>query len=253
MQEITIKPLNLTVSVSNDHIDVVYKKVLPLIPEDWCTRNREEYGYPNDLVKCVTDAIWSINADYVGHVKPVLNRLDDLDLKTPKKFLEHFSDHLNDSGEWLADEIFKNRQKTSTSSGLRKSYAIQLTLEILRNMGISTPAQLLLAIQNKALRIALESVPGDRIGVRTDYLFMLAGCDELAKYDRQLNRFLEEIFNAKISPNAKMRLYSIALLTGVAERLREKFPCMNTRSVDRCIWKHMSETSKLNNKKRKDD
>jgi hypothetical protein len=244
MQQVYIEPLDVTVSVSNDAVDAVFRNVSPLIPEDWCTRNREGYGYPDDLVKCVTDAIWSIGVKYVEHVIPVLNRLEkyreiaNLDLKDPEKFLEHFSDHLNDYGEWLAVEIFANRQKTSTSlSAWRKSYAIQCTLEILRDKGISTPSELLLSIQDKDLRNALQRVPGDSIGVRTDYLFMLAGCDELAKYDRQISRFLGLPFNAK------MRLYSIALLTGVAERLREKFPCINTRSVDHFIWVHMSGTS----------
>jgi len=65
---------------------------------------------------------------------------------------------------------------------------------------------------------------------------MLAGCDELAKYDRQISRFLGLEFNAK------MRLYAIALLTEVAHRLNADYPCLTTRSVDHFIWQAMSQT-----------
>jgi hypothetical protein len=241
--KVFVKPLEVDVYVNESKVEEVYKKVSPFIPRRFCEEPLKPYGYPEDLVLCVTDAIWSIGVRYVSHVIPVLNRIrayqsrQQVSLKTPDEFLAHFSARLNDDGEWLANNFFENRQRTSTArTAWLKSYAIQKTLEILRDFGISTPGDLLNEIQNKKLRSALESVPGDSIGVRTDYLFMLAGCDELAKYDRQISRFLGLEFNAT------MRLYAIALLTEVAKRLNDDYPCLTTRSVDHFIWQAMSRT-----------
>jgi hypothetical protein len=243
MIRVFIDPLDVTVSIDEAMVEKVYQEVLPLIPVDFCDKPQEGYGYPDDLVLCVTDSIWSIGVSYVKHVIPVRDRVrgyrtrQNLSLKSPEEFLTHFASHLGDRGEWLAGNVFENFQKTSTAvSAWRKSYAIQRTLEILREYGISTPTDLLGEIKNKKLRSALESVPGDSIGVRTDYIFMLAGCTDLAKYDRQISRFLGLKFNGQ------MRLYAIALLTEVANRLRERFPCINTRSVDHFIWQAMSDT-----------
>jgi len=243
-QRIYLRPLDVHVNVDDRAVEQVYEKVRPMIAKDWCASDRSQYGYPDDLVLCVTDAVWSIGVSYTKHVVPVLNRLRGYrillgqSLETPSTFLHHFRDHLNDEGECLAAKLFENRQKTSTAvSAWRKAYAIQKTLEILRDHGVETPDDLLVNIHNRKLRRGLEAIPGDAIGVRTDYLFMLAGAVELAKYDRQISRFLGLDFNAR------MRLQAIAILTAVAVRFRDEFPCINTRSVDHFIWQAMSGAS----------
>jgi hypothetical protein len=243
-KRIYVRPLDIHVDVDDRDTERVFQQVRPMIPNDWCTGDRSHYGYPGDLVLCVTDALWSIGVNYEKHVVPVVKRvrayrtLVGQPLKTPSAFLDHFREHLNDRGGWLAVNLFENRQMTSTAvSAWRKAYAIQQTLEVLRRHQVETPADLLAQIHNRELRRELEAVPGDAIGVRTDYLFMLAGSVELAKFDRQISRFLELQFNSR------MRLQAIALLTTVADRLRDEFPCMNTRTVDHFIWQAMSGAS----------
>jgi hypothetical protein len=238
---VRIQPLEIDVVVDTTYVSSLYDKVRSLIPDNWCEQDRVSYGHPDDLVMCVIDAIWSINASYERHVKPLMNRVRDyrrqaeLQLTTPEEFLVHFSVHLNDQGGFLADHFFQNHQRTAANKKEPyKSYAIQQTLDILNNAGIQSMQQLLSHCAEKKLRASLQSVPGDSIGVRTDYLFMLAGCTKLAKFDRQISRFLGLTFNAK------NRLYAIALLTAVADLLKPEFPCINTRSVDNFIWALMS-------------
>jgi hypothetical protein len=178
----------------------------------------------------------------MNHVIPVLDRLrqyrsqQPLPLREPVEFLRHFEGHLGDCGAWLSSSIFKNRQRTSTVNGILKGYAVQQILEILDVAGIQTPADLLAEVENTALRSKLMSVAGDPIGVRTDYLYMLAGCTELTKFDRQLQRFLS------LPGTEHGRLTGLGIITAVTELLRVSFPCINVRSVDHFIWEEMSDS-----------
>ena len=191
---------------------------------------------------CVTDAIWSIGVDYVRHVLPVMDRFDSyrdrfgLAIRTSAEYLDHFNEHLDDEGAWLADHIYFNHQRTSTASGIMKSFAIQQTLQILNDEQLQTPHDLLAKIADTTLRARLKAVPGDSIGVRTDYIFMLSGCTELAKLDGQISRFLGIQFN---SAN---RLIAIGQLTAVTALLKAEFPCVNVRSIDHFIWKWQSRS-----------
>ena len=226
-----------TLGSHTDEIAIITAALRPLIPSSLCDKARP-YGYPDDLVLCVIDDVFSINANYFGHVIPVLNRFrrycDDrgATVQTSAQFLAEFASHLDDGGTWLAQNVFRNAQRTSTKSGILKALAVVEFIKILHEHGIETPSDLAPRYEDSELQRALARVPGDGLeDIRRDYLWMLVGRSDILKWDRQLKRFFQR--HLGYLPT-KARAYEI--LRAVVEVLRSSFPCLNVRMLDGFIW-----------------
>ena len=230
-----------------DETATITAAIRPLIPSSMCDESHP-YGYPDDLVRCVVDSVYSINANYFGHVVPVLNRLvkyrvdHHAAIQTASEFLSEFAPHLDDDGSWLARNVFQNAQRTSTQSGILKARAVVEYIQILRRHGVERPSDLVPRFNDQALQRDLARVPGDGFeGIRRDYLFMLAGRTDLLKWDRQLKRFFERHLGHVPSKGR-----ALEILRAVVESLRSTFPCLTVRSLDRIIWGELSGAGSTN-------
>jgi len=246
-REVYVSALERDVSIDSSDAAILLTATWELVPASLCD-TLDEYGYPDDLAKCIVDAIWSIGSKYWIHVVPLLRRFDtarDLlheDARTPSGFLDSFRTLLGDDGEQMADRVFANRQRTSSRSGILKSSAVEQWLEVLRRHGIEHTVDLVNKYSDSALQRELAAVKGDgEDGIRRDYLFMLAGRKDLLKWDRQLKKFIKQHLG-----RTPTRDEALGILSAVVEDLRAVYPWLDVRALDHIIWKEESGAGEKN-------
>jgi hypothetical protein len=183
------------------------------------------------------DSIWSINAKYVG-VQNVIARYlaaraeqgADGQHDAPEDLLAFIADHRSQA---FADAV-KNRQRTSTRSGILKAEAVKLAAELLAKHGINTPADLreLDAEDLAALEADWRAITGQRSGISFEYMLMLCGIEGV-KVDRHIRRFVAEALGV---PVAQISVADArALVTAAADQLG-----ITWRVADYAIWDKMS-------------
>jgi hypothetical protein len=191
-------------------------------------------GY-DDLVCCVMDAVGSVGVRYTA----VTNGLKKfrayvaqhgLEVTTPQQFLHVFADHLDDEGDWFADNLW-NHQRTSTRGGINKTFAMPQIFEIFVRFGIATTKDFTDNIGNDELRRELLSVKGQSQFVSLIYLAMLAGYRDGVKDDRMIGRWFERVLGIEISTGQKA-----IILMAVADELRSEFPSVDAHMLDHFIW-----------------
>ena len=168
----------------------------------------DEYFY-NSLPLCVIDAVFSIGVNYSStrntvirfcdflHTKRVSEERKDSGIYPPvekqlsiQKFLDLYEKY---SIEEITVEVFKNRQRTSTTNGILKSDAVKRFSEALRNREINYLQDANLHNKDEFLYSEVKNIPGQTSGISLQYFFMLAGSDEFIKPDKMVRAFIENI------------------------------------------------------------
>lgn len=202
-----------------------------------------EYFYQS-LPLCVIDSVYSIAVRYEA-VKNVVNNFCDYNKLTvfredknshPKTDMQFsVNDFINLYGntdpEELANNIFKNRQRTSPKNGILKAEAVVLFLKELSNEGINYFQDLENLSDNFEQRVKL--IKGQKSGLSLDYFYMLAGNDNLIKPDRMVIRFIVNIIGKPISQNDCQ-----AILTKVCIELGDREIKISPRELDNAIWNY---------------
>lgn len=200
-----------------------------------------EVYYYKHLPLCVIDSIFSIGVKY-EIVQNTLNR-----------FCEHFKiDKFSNSGELttsdflklmnqqpikeLTENIYQNRQRTSTRSGILKSEAVILFLEVLQKFEIQKLSDIDKIFNSEQFEIEIKKIPGQNSGISLVYFFMLAGSDELIKPDRMIIRFLENISGEKVSLNDCQ-----LILVEVSKELKKNGFNITPKILDNLIWNYQRE------------
>jgi hypothetical protein len=131
-------------------------------------------------------------------------------------------------------ELAGNRQRTSTRNGILKAEAVRLVAEVLRDAGLSTPAQVRAATEPElsALRAAWTQVPGQRSGLSLDAFLMACGRSGV-KADRMVRRFVAQALGATEQAVAPAR--AAALVTAAAAVCG-----VDARRLDAAIWEYES-------------
>lgn len=201
------------------------------------------------LSLCVLDATFSINARYDTVVAPlvwryakwaelqkVLLRGDELigavvsprdDEQKLSAFLKSFE---GKSDAEFASDVVRNRNRTSSRGGVLKTEAARRISEILTGHGVETLSDVSALLtdldRTKAVERALAAVRGHGTGIRTSYIWMLAGDDKHVKPDRHVLGWLSQRTGRNIGvPEARAMLADIADILG-----------LTPWSVDHAIW-----------------
>lgn len=205
------------------------------------------------LSLCVLDATYSINLDYDSVVSPLVHRYaeyaqlssvlipanrtpESLSPRDDEQSLSEFLDSLKElSDEELASKVLKSRTRTSTRNGVLKSTAVKQIAQALVSDGVERLEDVSRLLSNldraTALEMKLNRIKGaGNNGVRTSYLWMLAGDDDHVKPDRHVLGWLEALVGQPVTVSAAR-----SLLSAVAKEL----DC-SAWSVDHAIWKHMA-------------
>ena len=211
---------------------------------DYCREDLElenfveaaEYNYPC-LPYCLLDAIFSISANY-SSTRKVVERyaayynIDSLDHEhTVSEFLENIREC--GGAEKFAENVVKNRQRTSTKSGILKAEAVRLVAEVCKTRGIETLEDFREYSDRESLDSDILAVRGQSSGVMLHYLKMLAGDTTEAKPDRFIERYIRSVL-----PHITDHEDMVELIREATKELRDEFPTLTPRKLDGCIWSY---------------
>jgi hypothetical protein len=203
------------------------------------------YEYYSCVPFCVVDAIFSIGVKYEG-VKNVIQKVSTFfnvpwflegKSRNPSKekqlSVSHFLEKLeNRTPDDLANLLFKNKQRTSTTNGILKSEAVILFLKILKDFGVEFLQDVNEISDKEGFEIAIKNIKGQSSGISLKYFYMLSGNEDLIKPDRMILRFLKDAIGKEVNQiEAQKILYNTA--TEISNRLNRK---ISTSYLDNRIW-----------------
>lgn len=218
------------------------KDILEVLPSEYFDnylREAKEYGYKS-LVLGVIDSVFSISAKYESTFKTVerFASYTGIDLYNQEFLVSDFIGQYSEYSDIkLAEEVFRNRQRTSTSNGILKAQAVKEFINILDQHNIQTKEDLLKYPNKKDLKQKIAQIKGQKSGITFEYLMMLAGDTERFKPDRHIYRFFEEYLNYGKLDEYKLNIaFKEQLIT-----VQNKYERFTIRMLDNLIWKFVRD------------
>jgi len=192
---------------------------------------------------CVIDAVFSIGVRYESTERTVTEfcaryhwqrdgrgRGEERTIGEFLNILRQYENHW----EEMADHVFRNRQRTSTRSGILKAEATYRFAKILQQFGVETFADVLKSGLRNDLRQAIKAIPGQSSGLSYAYFLILAGNQDGVKPDRMVTRFVADALGVRnVAPELAEELVRSA-----SRILRAEFPRLVPSSLDNKIWKY---------------
>lgn len=222
-----------------DTLAAALKRDLPLAHARWAPEFRYQH-----LALAVIDAIWSIGVRYEG-VRAVVSRyardrglrlyregraLPDRAAQGPLDDL--VACHKAYGLEGMVSEVYQNRQRTASRSGILKAEAVYQATRVLLDHDIHT-FQDAMARRSPQLAARFLAIPGQASGRSFEYWQMLAGDDELVKADRHLLRYLEGVMGYPPTDRE-----ALDLIRGAADVLKVHYPTVTPALLDYHIWSY---------------
>lgn len=198
----------------------------------------EDYGY-RCLPLCVIDAVFSIGVTYQSTRNTVRKFCKHLEIdETEEKLaisrlLALYTQH---GAEYMAEEVYQNRQRTSTRNGILKAEAVLGFAQTLQAFEVETLEDMSKIAVNPDFDAAIRRIPGQTSGISLRYFFMLAGVENQIKPDRMILRFIEAATGNQPSIEE-----SHTLLVEACAILAEEFPHLTPRTLDHLIWRYQRE------------
>lgn len=204
--------------------------------------------YYKSLSFCVIDAVYSIGVRYSSTINTVVRYSEwshrDLyreygtgsdSIENEYSISEFYDDIKSFSSEKLAEEIFNNKQRTSSVNGILKAQAVREFTEILIANNINYFSDVNKMIGNQFIEDQILKIKGQGSGTSLMYFYMLAGDDNKIKTDRHILRFFERYKGSKVTSGE-----AIQMVNDVVKKLKSKYPNLTSRSLDHAIWKYES-------------
>jgi hypothetical protein len=203
-----------------------------------------EYFYQS-LPLCVIDAVFSLGVKYEGTKRTVMRYCDYFKLQRIREdretlppigeqdSMESLLERMTSIGpERFATEIFDNRQRTSTKSGILKVEAVLRFATVLKRYGVNYLQDVPTIIPNEAFEEEIRAIPGQTSGLALGYFFMLSGSGDFIKPDRMVLRFLERALGRRVSSQKAK-----PLVVEAASLLQTSYPGLTPRLLDNQMWK----------------
>ncbi|OYX83423.1 MAG: hypothetical protein B7Y83_11470 [Flavobacteriales bacterium 32-34-25] len=203
--------------------------------------------YYQSLPLCVIDSVYSIGVKYEIVRKTVKNFCEYNNISVFRQNIDSIpeqnsqfsvTDFINTFGktdfEELANSIFKNRQRTSSKSGILKAEAVVLFLNELSNEGINYFQDL--ENISTSFETKIKQIRGQKSGISLQYFYMLAGNDRLIKPDRMVVRYIESILKVPISIKDCQNI-----LEQTSLKLEEYGFYISPRKLDNAIWNYQRD------------
>lgn len=192
---------------------------------------------------CVIDAVFSIGVRYESTERTVTDFCTRYQWQRDGrgKVKEHtVSDFLRvlepyeNRWEAMADDVFRNRQRTSSRSGILKAEATFRFAKALQQFGIETFMDVLRSGLRNDLRQAIKAIPGQASGLSHAYFLILAGNQDGVKPDRMVTRFVADALGVRnVAPD-----FAEELVRNASRTLRVEFSRLVPSSLDNKIWKY---------------
>jgi len=205
----------------------------------------DEYFYQS-LPLCVIDSVYSIGVRYESTRNTIarycdyygLRRIREDRMSFPERAMQEsvgeFLDKLESVGiRFFVEQVLRNRQRTSTRSGILKGEAVLRFARCLRRYGVNGFQDVHKVIHDERFGIEIKSIPGQGSGISLAYFFMLTGSEDLVKPDRWLIDFIKEALKITC-----LQGYAQKLIFGSCEILKAKYPHVSPILLDNAIWNH---------------
>ncbi len=200
--------------------------------------------YYQSLPFCVIDTVYSINANYTSTRNTVIRFCDHFGLKRVNRsrpgataeqlsisaFIKLYDQH---GVVAMAEQVYQNRQRTSTRSGILKSEAALRFSQVLALCGVEYLQDVAKVIGDPAFEQQIQSIPGQASGISVRYFYILAGSDDYIKPDRMIARFIQAAINKTFSVQ-----HSHDVIVGTCQLLAVDYPQLTPRLLDNLIWRY---------------
>jgi hypothetical protein len=207
------------------------------------------YEYAS-LPLCAIDAVFSIGVRYESTERTVNDfcaryhwqrdgrgRAGEHTISDFLQILQPYENRWED----MANDLFHNRQRTSTRSGILKAEAVHRFAKTLHRFGIETFADILRSRLRDDLRRAIKTIPGQASGLSYSYFLILAGDEDGVKADRMVTRFVANALGVRnIAPELAEELVRKA-----SALLRTEFPKLMPSTLDNKIWKYQRNQDEM--------
>ena len=204
------------------------------------TDSAYEYAF---LPLCIIDAVFSIGVRYESTERTVTDfcsryrwqrdgrgRAEEHPISDFLGILQHYENRWED----MANDVFRNRQRTSTRSGILKAEATFRFAKTLQHFGVETFADVLKSGLRYDLQQAIKAIPGQSSGLSYAYFLILAGNQDGVKADRMVTRFVANALGVRnVTPELAEEL-----VRNASTVLRAEFPRLVPSSLDNKIWKY---------------
>jgi len=201
----------------------------------------EEYGYHN-LPLCIIDAVFSIGVKYTSTENTVkrfcgyfgITRLREKESAPTSEQLsvsQFLQLHKDLTMPEMAENVYQNKQRTSTRNGILKAEAVYLFAKVVQNFGVEYLQEVGIILGDELFEEEIAKIPGQSSGLSTRYFYMLAGDENFIKPDRMIKRFIYSAIQRDLSFKECQEL----LVAEHAELVKE-YSSLTLRSLDHQIW-----------------
>lgn len=136
--------------------------------------------------------------------------------------------------EKIAEEVFDNRQRTSTRGGILKAEAVLKFAKVLKQYGIEKYENIPASGLPDRVAADLQGITGQGSGLSYKYFLMLAGNTREVKGDRMITRFVGEAVG---SPGISGE-YAEDFVRSAATALQPEHPSLTAYKLDNLIWNY---------------
>ncbi|MFD0051460.1 hypothetical protein ACFVHQ_19415 [Actinomycetes bacterium NPDC127524] len=205
----------------------------------------DEYYYTS-VPLCVIDSVFSIGVRYEGVKNTVARYCDYFNLNkyrigtehpilSEQQSVEQFINSFNELGlDTYVQNVFQNRQRTSTRNGILKAEAVYNFCNILQKYDVNYLQDVNKLYDNKEFETEIKAIQGQKSGISLVYFYMLVGDDNWVKPDRMIIRFLENVLERKVKINEAQSLLQLT-----SEILINEFSHITPRLLDYQIWNYV--------------
>ena len=202
--------------------------------------------YYRSLAFCVIDSVYSVGANYKSTLNTVFRFCASRELEPFREFgsspdtitneysIEEFlKDTQRFNDDELADEIFGNRQRTSTKNGILKAVAVKEFASALKGYGINGFKDINQINGSLAFERRVKSIKGQGSGKTLSYFYMLAGDEWKVKPDRHIMNYLSTAAGYPVTSDEATMLIQEAV-----SELSCSYPELTPRKLDHAIWNY---------------
>ncbi|KUG24537.1 hypothetical protein ASZ90_005649 [hydrocarbon metagenome] len=222
------------------------------------TKLNDEYFYQS-LPLCVIDSVYSIGVKYEGTRRTVIKYCDyyglqrirsnreTIALTEDQESIKHFIEKMEASGiRFFADNVFRNRQRTSARKGILKSEAVLQFAKTLQKYNVNYFQDVPKIINNADFENDIRKIKGQGSGISLKYFLMLCGSGDLIKPDRWIKEFINDAIAKQLS-NQECQ----DLLSSACYRMKVECPKLTPRLLDNKIWEYQREKKEKGEKRNK--
>jgi len=150
------------------------------------TKLSDEFFYAS-LPFCVIDAVFSVGVRYESTRRVVmrfcdhfhLQRIHNDSISTLELSITGFLEMYDKcSPQCMADNIYQNKQRTSSRNGILKAEATLRVAQTLKNAGVEFKADVFKTDDRANFEAEFKEIPGQGSGKSLHYFYMLAGSDD---------------------------------------------------------------------------